>query len=63
MHEARRKAFFTGYFLIPARRGGSRYNWWCESSNSGNTANICNVNNNGNPNNNNAANTNICTPV
>jgi len=38
---------------------GSRYNWWCGSSNAGSSTNICNVNNNGNPNNNNAENTNI----
>ena len=37
---------------------GSRNNWWCESSNEGNAANICNVNNNGNPNNNGAGNSN-----
>ena len=38
--------------------GGSRNNWWCESSNEGNATNFCNVNNNGNPNNNGAGNAN-----
>ena len=41
----------------------SRNNWWCLSSNAGNSTNFCNVNNNGNPNNNSAANTWVGAPV
>ena len=51
------------FSVSSAPGGGSRYNWWCESSNEGSAGNICNVNNNGNPNNNSAANTNIGCPV
>lgn len=50
-------------FCITEPCGGSRNNWWCESSNEGSTANITNVNNNGNPNNNGAANANIGVPL